>query len=248
MLEYSFVKQVGFILALAAALETSSMAQAAPMTFRFDAEVASVSTIGNGADLPHPINVGDALFADYSYVSSSPGLNHPQFSSFSLTYANTSYSAPAYSITTRNDYAKWIPYQGSLADPGRAPTDDRGGGGVSDVIWIGSPSGSFGVFDTELAGSSNGIGWSIATLFAGNPALLNAELVPANPETWNAMEFKELSIVFSNGGFGNSRIGAYITKVYVVPEPNNQYVIGIVLMACAFFPWLEINGSNLIIT
>ncbi len=217
--------RVLFAAVLICVATASPQAQATPVTFRFEAEVGSVTLINGGSDLLPEVVIGDSLRTVFAFEDSVPGLNHPQSSPIQILLTGITYEASEYSITVRDQFDDWVPFLGSLANPESTPVDDRGPGGVSDTLWIGSVAGSSGVFDTILSGESGSIDWQASILFAGDENTINENLVPVDPSVWNSMIFKEMSLLFTDAETSQStRVGVFITNVISVPEPLSLHL------------------------
>ena len=162
------------------------------MTLGFEAEVASVEFTNAGSQLLPSVTTGDTIRARFSFENSTAGLNHPQQREFILELSGVQYTSSQYSITVRDPSSDWIPFAGLIADPQNSPVDDRGPGGASDTLWIGSYSGSNGEFDTVLTGSNGGMEWSAPIRFAGAEHTLESSTIPSDPTIWNSMAFKDI--------------------------------------------------------
>ncbi len=209
------------VLSVAFLLGAQTTLQAAPVTFAFEAEVASVIDSGGGAGLPFTVAVGDALFSSFELDSFSGGPGYAQTGALSFEIAGNEFSLEGFLVTVENDHVPdAVPLRGSIADPLNTPIVDQGPG-VSDRLSLSCDS-PFSLTCALLNGSGN-IEFSPQIALFGDQTLIDSTELFTDPAIWNMFSFREMSLLFRNGTTeGTTRIGVYIGPLSFVPEPTSS--------------------------
>ncbi len=212
---------------LAALFSACSAVEAAPVTFAFEAEVASVIEVNWGAGVPFAVNVDDVLVSSFELDSFSGGPQRIQTGALSFEVAGYEFSLTGFVLTVENDDAPdAIPLRGRLAAPLNTPIVDQAPG-ITDSLFF-SCIDPFDLSCGSLAGNED-------IVFGPRIALIGDRTVHASTELttdltiWNAFSFRELVLLFRNESTGGTtRIGAYVGSVSQIPEPAS----GILAILC----------------
>jgi hypothetical protein len=197
-------------------LGAATASQAGPVTFRFEAEVASVGmglpSGGAISPLPFLVQPGDSIAVRFSFTPSSGAGSYPQLSPVNISILDHELTVSAFQITVLNNDLGVLDVPGRIADPWAAGNVDRQAF-LADRISLsclggGEPyCGSFESapelrFIPTIAFEDEDLG------------LLQSEDLLADPAIWNSFSGRELSLQFNNHVY----IGAYIGSVQVIPE------------------------------
>jgi hypothetical protein len=248
MLIFSFPKQAYSLPRLCtlvvAALLSYPTVHAAPVTFRFEAEVASINEIG--LTLPFDLAIGDIITVNYSFqpaTGTSSVQSYPQEMPLSVKFDEKTLATSEYLISIGDNRPVELPSAGSLADPTAAMStlSDEGPPGYVDdySISCGSPlPGSCG----EFPGHAN-LSWHFIANFAYDSTLFGASDLPSIPTFLNEATFREMRLTIfqpdSADGIGlglvnSAQIGAYIREVQAIPEPSCCFGIVCAVLSVAF--------------
>jgi hypothetical protein len=188
---------------------------AAPLTFQFQANVASVLPTAGGAALPFPLSAGDELEVEFSFDPGTGGPQYPQASPLRVSLGGQVGLTAGFLIDVRNDdIPNAVPVPGSIADPANTPIVDLGPG-ASDNIFLSCVTSSVcGVLQDRP-----NLTFRPVIAFSHEGSLLNSEDLPTDPMKWNAFPFREMSLTFiNNTTSGETYIGANIGTVKLIPE------------------------------
>jgi hypothetical protein len=212
----------------------SAVIVAAPVTFKFTADVASVVPFNGDANLPFDVVAGDTVVTTFKFVPANGGPNFPQFDLLRFELSGHVVNVPNYVITVRDEYApNSAPIPGSIADPVNAPIDDQAPGS-SDNIFLGcmSPQAFCGL----LVGSDEISVLPVVRFSTDDNPLGNGSLV-TDVNVWNQFSFREMSLSFRNGDTGGQvYIGAYIRAVEQIPEVGTLCMVLLGASAWAILP------------
>ncbi len=157
---------------------TCSVLQAAPVTLRFDAEIASVIDSDGGAELPFTVAVGDALFSSFELDSFIGGPRYAQTGAFLFKIAGNEFSMSGFMVTVENDHVPGaVPLRGSIADPLNTPIVDQGPG-VSDRLSLSCDS-PFSFTCASLDGNGD-INYSPQIALFGDQTLIDLIELPTD--------------------------------------------------------------------
>jgi hypothetical protein len=205
---------------------------AAPVTFRFEAEVASVSPSKGGVALPFTIAPGDTIATTFAFEPTSGGSRYDQLGELRFDIADQQLSISGFTISVGNDaLPNAVPLRGEIADPTIIFLSDQGPGS-SDGIGLRCLNGS-----AFLCGSlpvHPEIKYVPAIAFLGEDSSINSTELTDEVSVWNAFTFREMSLLFiDNDAHGEVYIGLYIGSVYAVPEPATSFLLvsGILFLA-----------------
>ena len=127
---------------------------AAPVTFRFEAEVASITEFGGGVSIPSDIQVGESFRVQFTFDPQNSGGPVSQLFPLQIRFDDLQLVVDEYFLQVADELSSWIPFTGSIADPLSAPIDDRGPGGVSDALFVSCGSSDFATSCGDVGGSS----------------------------------------------------------------------------------------------
>jgi len=193
--------------------------QAAPVTFRFEAEIASVIPPDGGLSLPFEVSSGDSIIATFTFEPTAGGPDFPQTAALRFELAGNTVLVPAYTIAVRDeDVPNATDLTGRIADPENTPIVDLAPGS-SDNISVTCVSSV--AFCGSLEGNAQLQVRPIIHLSTDDNPLSDTSLV-ADVNVWNQFSFREMSLTFSNPENGGIQtyIGAYIGVIHQVPEPG----------------------------
>lgn len=232
MLRYSFLKNVGFMLALAVILWASSMAKAAPVTLRFEAVVASVPASGNAINLPFELSIGETLVGSITFEPGTNGPIYQQIGVFRVDIGGIRLSLPGFQILVGNDQQLYIDQPGRVADPGNTPDVDVNAIGENIIV---SCSDGGSLYCGTVPGSVN-VGYRpLLVLTDYSPLFLSSNELIADVNVWNAFDNQEMAILFKDiDTNATAYVGAYISQLQQVPEPSTAILITVLMvMACS---------------
>lgn len=217
MLRYSFLKNLGFFVSLAIALGAFSMVIAAPLTFRFEAEVTN-SYNNDLFSLPFDYKVGDVIHGKMS---------------FEPVVTTTLVDDPIASI---QPYALEFEIDGTVIGTSVFGLKVLDNSAILDFLGSGDP-----VFDILTAGSSiepqfpssspdpilfpgeDPFGLSIRLELIGESTIMNAgDLLLSESQLNNFMLRRTLSLGFHAIGSGSMGLEANVGVFTLVPEPTSS--------------------------
>lgn len=205
--------------------------QAAPVTLRFEAQVASVFESNGGLALPFGVNIGETLSGTFAFDPSSMGSPYLPTGSLSFLVSGTYLTLSDYRIqVNNNDFPGPIDITGRIADPLNTPAIDFFPP-INDNIIISALTDGLPLLG-PLPGSVSGhpeLSFSPQMVFAYDDAVLDSQALPSDPAIWNRFSFREMSLTIRDASGGGSYIGAYIGQVRGVPEPESigQMLLGV---------------------
>jgi hypothetical protein len=220
-----------FTVAMIGACAVSSGTMAAPLTFKFNADVASVVPFNGDADLPFDVIPGDLVVATFRFEPGDDGPNYLQSETLRFEISGHVVDVPNYVVTVRDEYApNAAPNAGRISDPLNAPIDDQVAGS-SDNIFLGCISDQ--TFCGSLVGHHAIEVLPVIRFSTDDNPLLSDSLV-ANVDIWNQFSFREMSLSFRNNDSGGQvYIGANIRAVEQVPEIGTGCMALLGTAACA---------------
>jgi hypothetical protein len=213
------------ILLLGTLFTSVKLAQAAPVTFRFDA------TVADGTDLPFNVSQGDVIEGTISFESGSPGPIYPQFHGMRFGVAGMTLQADEFEIEVENDRQIWIDVPGRIADPDNAPDTDFNDIGDNIVV---SCQGGGPLFCGSIEESSSFVFRPLLVL-SDQETVLDSSDLSTDANFLNAFSQREMSIIFKNLGTGETTyVGAYIGQFQQVPEPTVSS--NLIILICVLLP------------
>ena len=196
-------------------------AGATPVTFGFEAEVASIIDRGGGAMLPFGIVAGDPISTSFVLDTFTDGPQYSQAGLLSFEVAGHEFSLPNFLVSVENNHIPdAVPQRGRIADPMNTPIADQGPG-ISDRISLACD----GLFTLTCGVLSEGgdIKFSPQIGLSGELTTIDSSELLTDLATWNAFSFREMSLLFRNEVTGGTtRIGAYVGPLSIVPEPSTK--------------------------
>ncbi len=199
-------------------LGIASTGTAAPLTFHFQAQVASVLPDGGGVDLPVQISVGDTIKGRFTFDPSIEGPSSLQNGQLVFEIHGTEFEMHGYRIRVANDdFPNAIPLEYSIANPAHILGDVAPGSSDSIVLSSAATGGYSGVIEghPELTLDPR-------LVFANDDSLLSSTELITDTAIWNAFSFREMSLSFIDDTAGSSiYIGAQIGPVAAIPEPSS---------------------------
>jgi len=189
-----------------------SALQAAPLTLRFEA------TVADGSDVPFSVGPGDVIDVEISFEPSGPGPVYAQDGELRIELSGHTLRAQGFEIHVANDQVRWIDVPGRIADPDNAPDVDFSEIGDNLVI---SCKTDGPLFCGSIEGNSDFL-FRPLIVFSDQPSLLDSNDLPADENIWNAFALREMSLVLQDVSTGRAGFyaGAYVGRVYLVPEPS----------------------------
>ncbi len=187
---------------------------AAPVTFNFEATVASVFPVTAASELPFEIVHGDSITATLEFEPRSGGPIYPQSASVCFQAGGQVLEADALEVRIENNAGAGVDLRGRIADPNATPDIDLTG--TSDNIFMScSPTAFCGV-----APEHSNYSFRPLLAFSHDETLLNSDDLIADVGTWNTFSFREMSLIFRDANTGGETyIGAYLGGLRQVPEP-----------------------------
>jgi len=192
--------------------------QAAPVTFRFEAEINKVSLSGSTGLIP-PLSVGDTVHGKFTFLPldidplpliQGQTTNITSAYPLYLTLGNIDLSGSSFDIESR-DNSPLIDADGSTTDAIF----------VSGFQWIpNSPLGNLGWRPGHLNLRFTGL---------ANDLLYGAD-VPSDVSTWNAFQHRSFSLVLLDNANGEAMFFGSIVALSQVPEPT-AYRLSMLLLA-----------------
>ncbi len=199
-------------------------AEAAPVTFGFEATVDSISP-GASFDSEIGLEAGDVITGRFTFEpnardGSSPFVVNQPYA-FSVDINGVELSTAAYMATSRDD-AHLVVDCTELLCPGFA---------ISDALTLGE-NGLLGMGDTiqsNLNASSSGFQMQLEEWFGhpfwGGMDVLDAARIPADIGTWNQFSGRSLQVWLEDIQGGAYRFNATVGQFTVVPEPCSGFLI-----------------------
>jgi hypothetical protein len=228
--------------ALAVALVASLIASAisaAPVTFRFEAEVASAFPTRDGAGFPFTVSAGDVISATLTIEPGSPGPIYPQLGSIQFKISGTALVASDFQIKIAHGEDIGIDVPGRIADPNNTP--DADGAPIGDSVYV-SCSEDGPLFCGVIPDYSDLV-FRPTVVFAEPASLLNSTDLATDTWIWNQFSRREMSLLIRDANTGNDiyYIGAYVGPLNLVPEPSSAHLIFI--LACALTAWSLVSRT-----
>ena len=207
-----------FCFALGILLAAASLANAAPVTFRFEAEVASVS----GVPLPFPVTIGDDISAKLTFETSAAGSPYVQSLGIEFSLSGSLLQLSEYRIRVADDdFPGPTDIRGRIADPLNTPIVDFRPI-INDNVIISSNLDflpSAGVLPGTVIGLPH-LSFAPVVVLAFPDDVLTTNVLPDDIASWNDFTFREMSLSFVNALSGDrTYVGAYLRSFYSVPEP-----------------------------
>jgi hypothetical protein len=205
---------------------------AAPVTFRFEADVASVNPIGNGANLPFNLSAGDPIVASFTFEPSIGGPHFPQSGGLRFELAGQHVSTSTYTISVHDESVpNAAPISGSIADPLNTPVVDQAPGSSDNIfITCPAPQSSFCAVVSGYDQLSVRPSIALSTDFE----VLSSNNLVADLHAWNSFTFREMSLVFHDSSTGGETyVGAYIGAVQSAAAPEPASILMAIMGAIA---------------
>jgi hypothetical protein len=201
---------------------TRGTLHAEPVSFRFDARVASSASIRAGASLPVPIQIGDTIKAQFSFEPASGSRFYPQDALLTFEHPNLVLQTTDFQIGVLNDVPGSIELTGRIADPDNTSIVDQGPG-PHDGINI-SCGHNLSPFCGLVAGRDD-LRWGANIAFMNEHGLLDSSDLTRGLAMWNTFSFREMSLLFVDAvTSGEVYVGAYVGAVQLIPEPCMLYL------------------------
>jgi hypothetical protein len=220
-------KVLGFVTFAGVLCAPRAFLHAAPVTFRFDATVAT------GANLPFIVAPGDTITTTFTFQPGSSGPIYSQSNVIRFGVAGTILDLPEFQIRVANDERRWIDHPGRIADPNNTPDVDFNeiGDNIGASCLDGGP-----LFCGAVPGHSNFV-FRPVLVFANENGLLSSNELLADPNVWNAFSLREMFLMFKNVDTGSTTyVGAYIGQIEQIPEPSTlRLLLGLLGIAAICF-------------
>src|SRR5690606_22326407 len=111
-----------------------TLSDAAPVTFQFEATIATVDVSENFTGLPFEVAEGDTIRAALTLSSLGTGPAYTQPTSLRFWIGNMPLVAPAWDVLVSNDEIMGIDLVGRIAEPSTTP--DHEGNPIGDTIYL----------------------------------------------------------------------------------------------------------------
>ena len=190
-------------------LSTSSLvAEATPMSFRFDTEISNIVPL-TSAGVPFPLEVGDHISGKFTFepldVDSSVPLSETvQSLGVEFTIGSQLLESSQYALQAWND----------------VPVLDTTGSFKDQLLLACSTSG-YAACVPDLATGAENFRWGFTLTLVGDNSVLDGADISQNPEDWSDLAPGTLSLVFRQLD-GSERALAFsqIASFRIVPEPG----------------------------
>lgn len=206
----------GMLSCLVLLLGTEPRAHAGPLTYQFQAEVASVLPDAGGVSLPVQISVGDIITGTFTFDPSLGGQPFEQPGLLAFLIHGQVFAIQGYKMeVANNNFPNAVPLEYTIADPARILDDVAPGSSDSIVLRSASLDGFSAVLDSDPD-----LLLDPRVFFANDDLLLTSSDLVTDLSIWNTFSFREMSLSFMNETTGGSvYIGALIGPVTAIPEP-----------------------------
>lgn len=233
---------IGLPLAWLVGVAATYELQAAPVEFRFEAEVASVLPRNRDGStnlsLPFAVTIGDTIVATFSFEPATGGPNYPQAGVLRFEIGGEVVEVPQYLIEVHNESVPDAEdLRGRIADPGNTPIVDLGPG-TADLMSLSCDS-TQDLFCGLVPGHEQLSVWPVIQFTTDNEILSSNDLV-ADLSVWNGFTFREMFLSFRNSETGGETyIGAYVGAVELVPETRT-----ISLAIVGILSWVSMSRTR----
>jgi hypothetical protein len=199
---------------------------AAPVTFRFESEVASVLPNRGGADLPFDVSEGDSLVTTFSFEPASGGPEYPQSGLIQFAINGHVLAISGYNISVQDNELTSGLARGRIADPIHAPIDDDPGGSRDNIFLGCLPHSTPEEFFCGSLTINPAIVFRPTVGLSNEDDLISSDKLSTDLAIWNQFSFREMSLSFVNTiTNGETYVGAFVGSVKLVPEPGTILLV-----------------------
>jgi hypothetical protein len=201
-----------------------SFTHAAPVRFRFEAEVASAFPSEGGANLPFTIVPGDLITGIVTFEPGSRGPTFSQSGGMTFEIHGIALETADYQITVAHNSEIGIDVPGRIADPNNTPDVD--GAPIGDNINLSCLTDG-ALYCGSVVGHSN-IRSRPNIVFSEPALVLNSNDLISDLAIWRSFSRREMSLLFRDINTGSTTyVGAYVSSIEEIPEPSTLGLLGL---------------------